>query len=225
MKDKIARYRQYLVITALIYSVLLVSVGILIGVAADRYRASVVESISKRTLLEIDSYIVEETFLRENKIQDCDFMKARMDEISENLVSFGRKLTIYEQSKMTNSQEYYYLKPYYFLTELKAYMLLNKIKKQCNASYVLVLYFYEQNDDDSRMQGLILDSIVNKYPERVHVFSFDINFPVKVSAVELLKKYYNVTEAPTVIVDEKYKFEGLTSAEKIESVVREELGE
>ena len=199
MGDKLARYRQYLVITALIYSVLLISIGILIGVAVDRYRANVVENVLKKTLLEMDSYIVEDAFLRENNIQDCEFMNARMDEISKNLVAFGRKLTIYEHGKMTNTQEYYYLKPYYFLTELKAYMLLRRIKMQCNASYVLVLYFYKQNDDSSRMQGLILDSIVREHPEQVHVFSFDVNFPVKVSAVELLKKYYNVSVAPHII--------------------------
>jgi len=52
VEDKIARYRKYLVITALIYSAILVSVGLIIGWAADHVRIGAAEDLYHRAVHE-----------------------------------------------------------------------------------------------------------------------------------------------------------------------------
>jgi len=188
VEDKIARYRKYLVITALIYSAILVSVGLIMN--------SVGES-------------------------DCNLLSTRLSEIGDTLSEFGNKLSIYEARHLTKSPEYYYLKPYYFLTEIKAYLLMRKLQRDCNTDYSLILFFYKQGDDDSRQQGFVLDDIVRKMPGRVHVFSFDVNFPVDVGAVDLLKEYYDVNTAPVVIVNDRNRFVGLTPEWKILAAIKQ----
>jgi hypothetical protein len=221
VEDRIQRYRRYLVITALIYSAILVSVGLAIGWWADHARISSVQDVYRQTVLQMDSYLAEEQLMHTVGKTDCNLLSARLADIGDTLVEFGRKLSIYEARHHTDSPEYYYLKPYYFLTEIKAYLLMRQLKRECNAHYALILFFYRQGDDASKQQGLILDSIVKKYPPgAIHVFSFDINFPVKVGAVDLLMNYYDVNAAPTVIVNERNKFVGLTPARKIEAAIR-----
>ncbi|NPA77003.1 MAG: hypothetical protein GXN93_04610 [Candidatus Diapherotrites archaeon] len=220
MDDRIQRYRKYLIITALIYSAILVSVGILVGWAADHARIGAAEDLYHQTVLQMDSYLVEEQFMNATGSEDCNLLGTRLDEIGQTLAEFGHKLSIYEARHLTNNPEYYYLKPYYFLTEIKAYLLMRRLKADCNTDYTLILFFYRQNDPASREQGYILDDIVRKHPD-VHVFSFDINFPVDVGAVDLLKQYYDVNTAPVVIVNDRNKFVGLTPAWKILAAIRQ----
>ncbi len=222
MEDKIARYRKYLVITALIYSAILVSVGILVGWAADHARIGAVEDIYHQTVLQMDSYLVEEQFMNSVGRSDCNLLSARLSEVGKTIAKFGQKLSIYEAHHLTRSPEYYYLKPYYFLTEIKAYLLMRKLQQDCNTDYALILFFYRQGDDASRQQGFILDDIVRKMPGRVHVFSFDVNFPVDVGAVDLLKEYYDVNTAPVVVVNDRNRFVGLTPEWKILQAIRED---
>ncbi len=213
--DKIQRYRRYLIITAFIYSAVLVTAGILVGAFMDGVRVGAAQNLYHQTVLQMDSYLVEEQFMKAYGARDCNLLKSRLDEIGKTLSEFGTKLTIYEAHHLTDRPEYYYLKPYYFLTEIKAYLLMRQLQRDCNADYALILFFYKQDDGASRKQGYILDDIVRKYPGRVHVFSFDVNFPVDVGAVDLLKRFYDVNTAPVVVVNDKYRFYGLTPEWKI----------
>jgi len=221
VEDKIARYRRYLIITALIYSALLVSVGLVIGWAMDHARIGAAEDLYHQTVLQMDSYLVEEQFMHAVGRSDCNLLSARLSEIGDTLSKFGNKLSIYEAHHLTDNPEYYYLKPYYFLTEMKAYLLMRKLKQDCNSNYALILFFYKQGGPASRQQGFILDDVVRKMPNRVHVFSFDVNFPVDVGAVDLLKEYYDVDTAPVVIVNDRNRFVGLTPEWKILSAIRQ----
>ena len=221
MDDRIQRYRKYLIITALIYSAILVSVGVVVGWAADHARIGAAEDLYHQTVLQMDSYLVEEQFMTTMGSEDCNLLSARLGEIGKTLSEFGHKLSIYEARHLTDRPEYYYLKPYYFLTEIKAYLLMRRLKTECNTDYALILFFYRQNDPKSREQGYILDDIVRKH-KNVHVFSFDVNFPVDVGAVDLLKHYYEVNSAPVVIVNDHNKFVGLTPEWKILAAIRQD---
>ncbi len=50
----------------------------------------------------------------------------------------------------------------------------------------------------------------------VHIFSFDRNFEI----INFLVNRYEVKEAPTIIINEKKKFEGLTYLDELREAIK-----
>jgi len=61
-------------------------------------------------------------------------------------------------------------------------------------------------------QGYVLDSMVNRN-QNITVFSIDREF--KEPLLDTVKRHYNVTKGPTIIVNFDKKFEGFTPEAEI----------
>ena len=96
-------------------------------------------------------------------------------------------------------------------------MLNLRIKDQCNSNVSTILYFFDIQSDQSTQQGYVLDSIYNEYNKNLFIFPMDAEFDLGI--IKILKEQYNVTKTPTIIVNEKEKFEGLTPKKEIVEVL------
>ena len=149
---------------------------------------------------------------------DCQLAIKENTDFADRVFWEARVLDDYaESSELTNSIKNQHKK--YDL--LRAMIWLNsiKIKEKCNADYHNVVYIYEFDNPGinkkAKQQAIsnILIDLKNEYGDEILLISIagDVNLP----SIELLKKKYNITKLPTVIIDEKIKFESIDDLKTI----------
>ncbi|MBS3135008.1 hypothetical protein J4406_01380 [Candidatus Woesearchaeota archaeon] len=187
-----------------IIAVLIFSLGLFVGYGLDILRVKDVSTSLKDVELETLNYITSQEFVEVFGGDNCELLSSRMSLLSPQIFEIGQTLVKFEEKNIFSGDEYKYLKGKYFLLEIRAYVLFTRLKNECSRDYDLILYFYDQHDEDSKRQGEVLDKLVEI--DKANVFSFDRNFEI----INFLTDKYEIKESPTIIVNEKKKFEGLT---------------
>jgi len=112
------------------------------------------------------------------------------------------------------------LKKPYTLLIVRHFLLIKERIKNCDEDYVVVLFFYSNEPKyivDSEKEGYVLSYFSKKYgTENLRVYSIDADLDLGV--VNTLKEVYNITEYPTVIINDK-KFSGFHSKEELEKEI------
>ena len=107
------------------------------------------------------------------------------------------------------------LKKSYFLSNAELYFLIKKSNELCNENNQTVLYFYRDSKplcSDCIVQGKILDGIREKCGNvKSFVFPIDLNL----GFVDLFRTLYGVDGVPSLVINEKRVFNGLTSEQEI----------
>ncbi len=140
--------------------------------------------------------------------------------LSTELGTLEEKLSYTEKDRGESDTEVQTLKKYYFLLEIKDYLLMNKISQKCNKTPISVIYFYSLNDScpDCEREGYVLTKLRETYPE-LRVYSFDYN--TDLSAVKTLLSIYKIKgELPALIIKDNVYY-GFKSVEDIEKAVPE----
>lgn len=198
-------YKKFLLLSLGI-SVMIFTAGLLLGISLDDTKTSDIISNINQNELNSESYNVEKDFLNVFGGDKCTLSNPRLNDLSEESAKIGRLLTKYESTNTLKNPEFNYLKRKYTLLEIKTYTLFTSLKKECNYNYTTILFFYDNNDDTSTRQGYVLDTLV-KISQNIHIFSFDRNF--NDPALETLKIHYNITQSPSLIINNREKKEGL----------------
>lgn len=194
---------------SIIIGVLIFSLGLFVGYGLDVLRIKDASTSLKDIELQTLDYITSKEFLDTFGGDYCDLLNSRLSSMNPQMVEIGQTLIDYENKDIFGGTEYKFLKSKYFLLEIRAYTLFTKLKKECNINKNLVLYFYDQQHEDSERQGYILDRLVNS--DGVYIFSFDRSFEV----ISFLINRYEINEAPTIIINEEQKFEGITYLDEL----------
>ncbi len=211
-------YKKFLMISLGI-SILVFTSGLLLGITLDTTKVNeLVENIN-RNELSTESYSVEKEFLNVFGGDKCTLSNPRVNALSEEIGKIGRLLTKYESTNVFEQSDFSYLKRKYFLLEIKAYSLFSSLKKECNYNYTTILFFYDPNHDESTRQGYVLDALVNLNPN-MHVFSFDHLFKDD-PTLETLRIHYNITDSPTLIINDKIKKEGMVNLDNLIKLTNE----
>lgn len=212
-------YKRVFIVSGIITLIVFLA-GVGAGYWLDRFRVDDVVSALKQNELNLEAFLVEQQFLDALGGEACEILEPRFRDLSRNLGEIGRTLTQYESKRIFAQYDYEYLKARYSLLEIRTYLLLLELTKQCGAPRVGVLFFYKADDETSIRQGYILDAIVKKYgEEKVSVYSFDRDF--KSEAIDLLEAHYNVTEAPAVVINNEIIKNGFTSRDELEPLIAE----
>jgi hypothetical protein len=134
-------------------------------------------------------------------------------------VDLGRQVEEMESVRGKEDKEVLRLKEEYALLSLNQLLLVEKWKSECNKNISVIIFFYSnvENATESEEQGIVLDSIYGKYPDKISTYVFDIK--TDNPAVNVLKKKYEVNTVPTLIINEKV-YPGFQSMEKIESLIK-----
>ena len=107
------------------------------------------------------------------------------------------------------------LKEYYSLLEIKHWLFLEKISKECKLEMPTILYFYSNlgDCDECERQGYIL-TYLKRSEENLNVFSFDAN--IDNSVLNGLKEIYRIKnmKLPVLIVNGKI-YSGFMELEEI----------
>lgn len=136
--------------------------------------------------------------------------------LSTELGNLEEKLSYTERERGVDDSEVLTLKNYYYLLEIKDYLLMNKISQKCKKTPLSIIYFYSTDGscEDCEKQGYVLTKLRETYPE-LRVYSFDYN--ADLSAVKTListNKVKNTLPAIFIKDDPHYGFQSVEDLEK-----------
>lgn len=139
--------------------------------------------------------------------------------IGDELYDMSELLANMEGSLGKLNNDVLSLKEYYSLLEIKHWLFLEKIKKECNKDTPVILYFYSNlgDCDECEKQGYVL-TYLKKKEDDLNVFSFDINLDN--SVINSLKEIYGLDnrKLPVIIIDEKV-YEGFIEIEELNEIL------
>ena len=159
---------------------------------------------------------LELLYVTEFSNQGCDVLEESRRSTTEFLSGTNRKLIANEENSLLPDWEWNRLKTEQTILYIKLWMLTQKMYSMCGSNISTMLYFFDTTSYASKQQGYVLDSITNEYgAERVLVVPLDYNFDMGI--IRILRAQFNVTSAPTIVVNEKTKLEGIASKADIVS--------
>jgi len=197
-----------------IYALVITMVVFLAGVGISRYlndkKIGELKLSGDKVSLDILSIETQFALLGEYSCEEVV-----NSDLSAELNNLGKKLSYGEKNSITSDQEFYNLKAYYSLLEIKEYLLIKKLGSKCNTKPVTILYFYSNQCGDCSKEGYVLTYIREKYPQ-IRVYSFD--YDLELSALKTLNSVYSVTaeKLPFIVVNGK-SYSGFKSQEEMES--------
>ncbi len=125
------------------------------------------------------------------------------------------RMLAYERANMF--AEFFALKRQFLLSNIQLWQVSQLEKQYCNATHTDVLYIYSSDPSCSecQVQGKILDSVRASCPN-VRTFVMDIK--ESMATLDMIKMKYNVTSAPSVVVNGQ-TYAKVLSADEIKQLV------
>ena len=123
-----------------------------------------------------------------------------------NLESTRIRLENFDREATLNKNELELLKNEYILAQIRYWLLAERTRKLCGSDIVSILYFVsdEKECPDCDKQAFVLTYLKKKFKDKLLVFSFDSKFESE-PMISLLKKAYNITTYPTIVIEDKPK--------------------
>ena len=206
-------------ITAFLISIFLFLMGIMVGYFIQKSISQGTDEKLNKLQNKIEDVQLQYIYLNIMNENDCDFGSILLDEATQELWNINKELTLFENKVSKEDMEI--LEKKYFLLSAKAWILNSYISKHCEQDSLPILYFYSVPCKECEKQGEILDSIQNfEFKDKIRIFVMNINSEEKI--VQTIKKTYNITLTPTIIINEK-KYEGLIEQEPLKEMVVENL--
>ncbi len=123
---------------------------------------------------------------------------------SEELDDVGVKIALLEKRFGKYNERVLEKKEEYSKIEILHYSLIKKFQENCNRTFFPIFFFYSNSEelyDESERISFILSTFKRKNPEEIMIYSFDYNLNSK--TVLELKKRYNISFAPSVLIVNK----------------------
>lgn len=145
---------------------------------------------------------------------ECEYLAEENRKLGDRIYSEGLKIETYENAnKLTDA----------ILTEKKRYALLDlqfwknsiEIKSRCGQEFATVIYFYSQFSETSEQK--LMDRVLWDFKQRCGAATVYITLPsgMDLSSIELIKKQYNVTKTPSVLINEETLLTGVVSLDEL----------
>jgi hypothetical protein len=207
MKIDYSRYVISFIITVAIFLT-----AFYISNSLSNKKVDVVQNIQEDLAIDILSNETQFDILREAPCSNLNY-SILSDELSE----LGNKLSVTENELGSDDPKVLYLKKYYYLLEIKDYLLSKKIADKCaSQKQAFIIYFYaNKNCDNCEKQGYNLTRLREIYPD-IKVYTFD--FDTDLSAIDAIKKVFKLkSEFPIMIIEDKayYGFKDIDSLESL----------
>ncbi|MEM4295193.1 MAG: hypothetical protein QXS91_00035 [Candidatus Anstonellales archaeon] len=192
----------------------IISIGIGYYIEVDRTN-KIRDTINELNIA-IDSSSTTILFIQSTKNKaNCVALKSAVYELWQETNKIRNTLEDQNINILISPNE---LRNLYYLTNFKLYLLTREYKEVCQQNLSNILFFYVAFKDcpECKVQGNVLDVIREKC-DNAAVFAFPID--VKgLSPLNVIVSYYNITSAPTLIIDDK-KFDTLLNEASIKEKI------
>ncbi len=212
--------KMRILLTSLLLTFIIFGTGMALNYSFDFLRINSIVRMMNEHEIDSDAYIVHTEFISEFGGDECEAMRSRIEDLKKEMKTVGDELSTYGRLSFFKKKDFDYLKRKYSLLELRFFMIIRKLNDQCEQPYIPILFFYKIDHDFSERQGFILSDVNLQYPQEIIILSFDKDY-VDEHLVKLLVERFNVTSAPTIIINDDLKLEGLHYQEEIKSILNE----
>ena len=197
--------------------------GLLFGIWVDNYRlGSVREVIPQIDINWNDARLLNLYFGKLGK-DYCDLALEENLIYNEKIYKEGLEIERAEESNRfapTLEQE----KRRYVLLQTQFWFNSQELKEKCNFTYKNVIHLYKQKDltremiIENKVQSSVLLDLKEKCGNKIMLIPLAADLDLTV--INAIIKQFNITTYPAIIIDENITFQGLTSLEKLENVVK-----
>ena len=209
--------KKFLIIS-LVFSLLFYIFGIITGILFGNEILKIIEKRNENISKLIDEIRKLNDEFEKSKLlflssQKCKIIKNFLEDIDNILLKYYSflpyRLEEYELQEVP--QWYLELKNEYNRLQLNSWIIAKEYEN-CEKNFTTILYFYKPKCLECIKQGEEIDKIRDYLKENfkmnVKVFTLDINF--ENPTLKIIKKIYNVTDAPSFIIKD-VSFKNFTS--------------
>jgi thiol-disulfide isomerase/thioredoxin len=207
-------------IIAAIMSLVLYSAGMFTGFFVEQSVIARTEERVKALQRRLENVQLEYMYLSTMGTEvKCDFLSVLVDDTTKEVWDIGQELVSLQGQ---NSQEKVdELAKDYSLLSVRAWILNSYVNEKCKENKVTLLYFYSVPCKSCIEQGKILDELREKtFQNKIRIFVLNVNYDETI--VQILKKTYNITETPSIVIGSS-TYTGLTDKEKLSEIIEKHL--
>ncbi|MBU0614883.1 MAG: hypothetical protein KJ601_02220 [Nanoarchaeota archaeon] len=228
-KSRVLPTRKQIFTLAIVLSLFMYLAGVFSGLFANKIMEKKVEedigfltSYTDIASLDLKNMLLQQLLI-DQLPNTCRSTEIYLDNLRKQLEPYWEKLparmeSYDKQGKAT--EQYLSIKREYIRLSLRIWLIAKQNSERCDSSLTPILYFYSGECDTCVRQGEIFDELnqnMKEVNQSVVVFPIDLNF--EDDNVYFLKKYYNVTSVPTLIVGNTIMRANIIPAKNIVQVI------
>jgi hypothetical protein len=203
---------------ALIVTIVLFNVGIFFGYMLETSRSNEINALYVNSEMELLDQMTQKDALNILNL-DCNSLVSENIKFGDRIFSEAIQIQKYEEANRISSD---------IIAQHKKFDLLRtifwinsiEIKQQCNSNYHNIIYFYKYNNpsiEQESEQKFFSNLLVElKQKQGDNVMLIPIAADNNISSLDLFIKKYNITQLPTILIDEKTKITEVNSLNDIE---------
>jgi hypothetical protein len=214
-KPSKGKYVAAFFITSLIFLL-----GLTIGLVVDNERVRALENANRMQNLDYESIQFQYLFM--NSLESsgnttCVVLQKTIENSMKDLSKSLEDIQNYDKESNFNDDEFDLISRKYILDNLKYWLFAERAKKECDFDAVTILYFHtSSNCPNCPDQGTVLTYYKEKLQDRILIFPIDISSDAP--EVNVLRARYNITELPSIVVDDKV-YVGLVNRKDIANII------
>ena len=203
---------------AALLTIIIFLAGVSLGYYIEKGRIEKIEKEFIETDIEWADAKLQSLYYQVMKHDECEAAIEENIFFADRIYEQGIKLQKYEDANQLSEK---------MLTEKKKYALLKTefwinsiiLKEKCNAEYKNIVYFFKNEpsmteEEEQRVQSVVLKNVKDKYGRDVMLIP--LPFDLGISTINIMKDTYRIEKAPSILIDEKIRLEGIQDMEEIE---------
>lgn len=212
--------RNHSLTKAAVFTALVFLAGLSAGYVLDVQRTDYLADEIRQANLEGDRFLVGQQYIDDRSANSCETMESYLSELSNTTRELGNDLRNLGEAGMFKQQSYDHLKQKYYIYQLRTWMAISEYRDKCDENVVTVLYFFTENTA-SQQQGPVLTQARQRHPERVFVFTFDMDAD-KTPIVDIVERDYNITQGPSLVINGDVH-EGFVPLNELNNIIDSEI--
>jgi len=219
-QDKMFQSQKYVFLNAFILALFIFGAGILLGYWFEGLRGDEVNRLYLQSELNLlDMKVVSDAF---NTQFSCDNAAEENIKFGDRIYQEAKILERYENAqRISETLKYQHYK--YDILRVMFFLNSKKIKENCNDSFHIVTYFYKYNepDKDTKNKQAVFSNMLMRLKENrgSDILLIPIAGDIDFSSINLLIKEYNITQLPTILIDDKIKITEIKTAEEVGNIL------
>jgi len=221
--DKMAKSQKHIFWQALLVTILIFSIGIIMGVVLENWRTSQIDFLAQKSEIDLlDIRLQSEVYSGESF--NCESAIKENLNFADRIFEEAKILERYEKASRLTEDLIIQHKKYDIL---RATLLMNsiKIKEKCITDYHDVVYFYEYDEPSieikskqSALSKLLLDL---KEKRGDNILLIPMAGDNDLSSINLILDWYGVSpdELPIIVIDNSIKIKDIVKIEELEQII------
>jgi hypothetical protein len=206
-----------------IIAIFIFLIGLMIGIAIDNYRVSQVRKTISESEIRWNDALLLNQHLEKLGNASCDLALEENLKYNDAIYTYGKQIekTI-EATTFTPELEQEWIR--YNLLQVQFWFNSIELKERCGFDYHNVVYISREKNTtngeeiNNKLQSSVLLNLKEECGNKIMLIPLtaDVDLIVTDSVI----KQFDIIEYPSVIIDEKYVFQGLTTIEELENIVK-----